>query len=209
MLAVDSWMAQERTERDRLVLLGDGCVPNVPWRAETGVEILSLPKVGNYGFQHIERYLRETDCAGDYVTILDDDDIWMPGFFRAARPFLRKSKEGEAKMVCFTKVNWTGDFVYFEYALRDGVIRGLKAFVPWHPTMAGFWGRGIWSDGNFWRGESQKHPLSLMPVPGQVTYAPLMTREMWHALGLEVIAPWNLDMKEWLPEGPKTMVLVW
>lgn len=164
-------------------MLGDGCVPDV--LDDPAVEVRSLPHVGHFGFPHIEALFRE-EPACDYVTILDDDNALMPGAFRLARPFLRARK----RMICYTLVSHVGALVRFQW--EPPWIGGVKAYVPWHDSLAGFeQPAGKWSDGNFWRQEAIKHELRLLPLPGQLVYAPYTEEEKWKALGMEAICFWG------------------
>ena len=79
LLAIASALAQTRPPEEVLVLC-DGCTDGTPEAVaaldDPRVRALDLPKAHGYGYAHRNRSLEE--AAGDVITWLGDDDLFLP-----------------------------------------------------------------------------------------------------------------------------------
>ena len=156
---------------DQMVILGDGWDG---YRAEDGrVSFRPCPKApkGQYGHPHIEHAL--TAITTEYVTLIDDDDVWLPKVFATARQSMHR-----AVPIWFGLVTPSG----------DQAIRPKRAFLPNKPPFTSY-GPLFTDDRVFWDGELARHPVHVTIGAGQLLRVHETPASLWGELGLHLLGP--------------------
>lgn len=82
---------------DEVLVVADGPRPDARAAAlEFGAAYLETPPTGQWG--HEQRNLGMAAAKGDYLSFMDDDDVYLPGAFEAMR---RRARESPGRPIIF------------------------------------------------------------------------------------------------------------
>lgn len=162
---------------DRLILFGDG-VPTPPCALPEWAEWRPCAKAteGVCGHLHLFNALN-AGVPGDYIALMGDDDVWLPGAFGAFRHVIRQHKE-EIDSIFYPTTRGTvkarGERLLF---------RNRGPFPPFGP--------GHRSDGEFYGAVASRGRSRRMKQLVMVGRACFLKEEEWTAFGLGEVAPWK------------------
>lgn len=175
---VESWLSQSLVEGDKLIILADGVQIDDQWDSPF-VEVRLLHKVGTYGNKHRANAI-EAGLPTSYYTLLDDDDVYLPGAIEMIRPYL------DGFPVAHPLLDGLQDGTQLAFDVANGLPgSSFRVLLPNSKLIT--WLLPGWSDALFMQnackpfGECRTffNPLS-------VSRAPLLSKEKWLELDLPI-----------------------
>jgi len=197
-LTVVSFLAQELGPLDHLRIVGDGW--EEPWIRDFAggpVSFAKGEKTGHFGHPHIWQELQERNMRTDYITLIGDDDMLMPGAFER----LRKEMDGR-RMIWYPMTGpdlQVSPWMWFDPPQKPNPEHwrasnafGLRAAMVHDGKPV--WQKKAW-DGELYRDCADRQPSGLVLEPLVMVKAPLASREVWEEVGFP--GTWSEEYKGW------------
>lgn len=145
--ATDSLSGQGLTERDEIILVGDGhrllsgithlaCVLQADPNIGATIRYVTTEATNNGGYH--QRNLANQMATGDVISYLDDDDIMAPGAIANIR---HMAEEYPGHPLMFKMENWNHEreILWIEPKFVAGNVSGAMFVHPNHPEKVGQW----------------------------------------------------------------------
>jgi hypothetical protein len=141
--ALESITCQTRPGDQVLVI---GATLDISTRAaKYGCDFMQAPPGKDWGAS--ERQFAAPYATGEYLTFLDDDDVWLPGA-RDAMESAMLAHPGQPTIFKM-RISWTGGDLWQVPELRMGNVGTPMFFLPNQKDKLGMWGRRYGGDFDF------------------------------------------------------------